>query len=157
MQVQQLDREKREVSDRLRALHKRIDHFERALRKEEKPLLAEDYERQQQEDKKTFESNAAKSLVLAKQKHEEDLQSMTRLSRMTSDSKTHRVELMAKREEEFKGKRAKAQAAMEEEKQARRVMVQAEREAKRKEWEVMEAQRREKEEEERAEQRGLCY
>jgi translation initiation factor 3 subunit A len=40
LQVAQLEKEKKEVAERLRIVAKRVDHIERANRKEERPLLA---------------------------------------------------------------------------------------------------------------------
>jgi hypothetical protein len=46
-----MDREKRELNERMRIVAKRLDHIERAFRKAELPLLADDYARQQADDK----------------------------------------------------------------------------------------------------------
>jgi translation initiation factor 3 subunit A len=43
-QVEQLDREKREMQMKLKLQEKRVDHFERAKRLEEIPLLTKQYE-----------------------------------------------------------------------------------------------------------------
>ncbi|KIO32427.1 hypothetical protein M407DRAFT_4574 [Tulasnella calospora MUT 4182] len=56
LQVEQLDKEKRELQDRLRIISRRLDHSERAFRREEKPLLAEDYAKQQASDRKAYDS-----------------------------------------------------------------------------------------------------
>ncbi|KAI0292946.1 hypothetical protein B0F90DRAFT_1767214 [Multifurca ochricompacta] len=55
LQVEQLEKEKKEREGRLRVTAKRIDHVERAYRQEERPLLAKDYELQQASDRATFE------------------------------------------------------------------------------------------------------
>ena len=55
IQVAQLEKEKKEVNERLRVVAKRIDHLERAYRKDERPLLSIDYERQREEERKAFE------------------------------------------------------------------------------------------------------
>jgi len=44
LQVEQLEKEKRDLNQRLRIVAKRVDHLERACRKEERPLLGQDYE-----------------------------------------------------------------------------------------------------------------
>jgi translation initiation factor 3 subunit A len=120
MQVDRLDKEKRDLSERLRVLHKRIDHLERTYRKEEAPLLAEDYERQQKEDRVTHEKNVKAMLAAAKQKHLDDLHAKKRLARMTSDYQTRKKDLVDRREEEFQRRRAEAERLMEPEKEARR-------------------------------------
>ena len=58
LQVEQLEKEKKERESRLRVIAKRIDHIERAYRQEERPLLAKDYELQQASDRATFENPA---------------------------------------------------------------------------------------------------
>merc|ERR1712170_43642 len=43
-QVEQLEKEKKELQDKLKAQEKKIDYFERAKRVEEIPLLQKDYD-----------------------------------------------------------------------------------------------------------------
>jgi translation initiation factor 3 subunit A len=154
LQVEQLDKEKRDLSERLRVLHKRIDHLERAYRKEEAPLLAEDYERQQKEDRITHGKNVKAMLAAAKQKHSDDLDAKKRLARMTPDYQARRKEIAGKREEEFQSRRAESQRLMETEKQARKQKVFAHRLAEKEERDAEERQRRELEEEQRRREEG---
>ena len=56
LQVEQLEKEKKELNEKMRVLSKRLDHVERAYRKEERPLLAKDYELQQANDRVVFEA-----------------------------------------------------------------------------------------------------
>ncbi|CAG8452482.1 12541_t:CDS:2 [Ambispora gerdemannii] len=56
LQVEQLEKEKKELNERLRATAKRMDHLERAYRKEEIPLLEKDYERQRKADRAYHEA-----------------------------------------------------------------------------------------------------
>ena len=156
LQVEQLDKEKRDLSERLRVLHKRIDHLERAYRKEEAPLLAEDYDRQQKEDRITHEKNVKTTLTAAKQKHLDDLDAKKRLARMTSDYQARRKEIAGKREGNFQSRRAEAQKLMEAEKEARRQEVYAERAAEKENHDAEERQRREEEEAHRRQEEGTC-
>ena len=157
LQVEQLDKEKRDLSERLRVLHKRIDHLERAYRKEEAPLLAEDYERQQKEDRITHEKNVKITIAAAKQKHLDDLDAKKRLARMGSDYQTRRKEIAGKREEEFQRRRAEAQNLLEAEKEARRQKVFAQRAAENEKREAEERRRRELEEEQRRQEEGTHW
>ena len=68
-QVEQLDREKREMQNKLKLQEKRVDHFERAKRLEEVPLLTKQYEEfvvadrefwDEEQEEKVTESLAAK-------------------------------------------------------------------------------------------------
>ena len=43
-QVEQPEKEKKELNEKVLVLAKRLDHIERAYRKEERPLLTKDYE-----------------------------------------------------------------------------------------------------------------
>jgi hypothetical protein len=75
-QVEQLDREKREMQMKLKLQEKRVDHFERAKRLEEIPLLTKQYEEfvvadkefwdQEQEEKVTYRCKARKQNSEAK-------------------------------------------------------------------------------------------
>lgn len=155
--MEQLDKEKRDLSERLRVLHKRIDHLERAYRKDEAPLLAVDYERQQEEDRVTHEKNAEMTLVAAQQKHVEDLHAKKRLARMTGDYHARRKEIAGHREEEFQRKRADAQKAMVAEKAARRQEILAQRAAEEEAYEAEERKAQEEEEERLRQEEGSFH
>ena len=157
LQVEQLDKEKRDLSERLRIVHKRIDHLERAFRKEERPLLEQDYERQQQEDLLTHEKTVAMRLAAAQQKHREDLDAKVRLSRMVADYQARRKEIAGKREEEFERKRAEVRKLMEAEKEARRQKVVAQRAVEQKTREMLEDAQRSYEEELRKREIGKVF
>ncbi|WVR07505.1 eukaryotic translation initiation factor 3 subunit A [Kwoniella sp. DSM 27419] len=153
MQVEQLAKEKREHAEKLRIVGKRVDHLERAYRKEERPLLADDYERQKVQDKETHEraNVLAKEAAIAQQKASIELKN--RLGRMMPDYLVARDKVESKREEEFKVAREKARKKVEEEKAKlkarvleRRKAEKAQREAEQREAE--EAERRAAEEEE---------
>ncbi|CAG8603751.1 7774_t:CDS:2 [Paraglomus occultum] len=101
LQVEQLEKEKRELNERLRATAKRMDHLERAYRKEEIPLLEKDYERQKKADKALHEAARQVQLQTARAKHTSDLKIKERLSRMLSDYHNYRAEIENKRFEEF--------------------------------------------------------
>ena len=89
-QVEQLEAEKKEMRARLTATGKRIDHLERAIRKEELSLFAADYERQKKEDRQYHNEQAAASHKLAEEQHQRDLAVRTRLLRMVDDSRALR-------------------------------------------------------------------
>ncbi|KAF8632712.1 hypothetical protein AX15_001735 [Amanita polypyramis BW_CC] len=140
IQVAQLEKEKRELNERLRVVAKRIDHIERASRKEEHPLLAQDYDRQQKADRDTFEEIQKARKETARQTHREDLATKARLVRIMDDYFVRREVLAAKKSEEFAKKKEAARKKIEEEKEKRRKTVL-------KAWE--EEKRRQEEEEER--------
>ena len=108
LQVEQLAKEKRELNDRLRIVAKRVDHLERALRKEERPLLAEDYERQKVEDRAAHEraNVAAREQAIEQQKATVELKN--RLGRMMPDYLAARNAVASQQEKEFQAAKASA-------------------------------------------------
>ncbi|KZS87690.1 hypothetical protein SISNIDRAFT_419271 [Sistotremastrum niveocremeum HHB9708] len=146
LQVEQLEKEKRETSERLRIISKRIDHLERAYRKEERPLLAEDYAHQQAEDLAVFQASAQARREAARLAHDADLQNKARLGRMMDDYINTRGVMAGKRGEEFARKREAANRKIEEEKSARRKAIAKSKEEERKKREEEEKKRKEEEE-----------
>ncbi|VDB94877.1 unnamed protein product [Peniophora sp. CBMAI 1063] len=154
LQVQQLEKDKKEREERLRVASKRIDHIERAYRKEERPLLAQDYELQQANDRAAFEEAQRVRIEEARTAHERDLDTKKRLRRMLPEFERRRDEILGKRREEYERKRAKAAAKIEEEKAKRRAKILAERaeeDARRAEEERIRREQAEEEERLRAE------
>ncbi|KAF8431709.1 hypothetical protein L210DRAFT_3614485 [Boletus edulis BED1] len=137
LQVEQLEKEKKDLNERLRIAAKRIDHTERAYRKEERPLLTQDYADQQAADPRIENSLMAHNLGLASKK---------RLSRMQDDFGTSGT-LLAARTEEYQRQKASAAKKIEEEKEKQRKAYAAQQEAERKEREEAEAAARKAEEE----------
>ena len=80
-----LEKEKKELNERMRILAKRLDHIERAYRKEERPLLAKDYEQQQANDRAVFEQAQKARIEAHRQAHLHDIETKKRLTRMLSD------------------------------------------------------------------------
>ncbi|RIA95923.1 hypothetical protein C1645_756334 [Glomus cerebriforme] len=148
LQVAQIEKEKRELNERLRATAKRMDHIERAYRKEEIPLLEIDYERQMKADKAYHEAARKLQLEMAATRHIEDLKVKERLKRIFPDYQKYRKEIESKRSEEFEQRRRAAQAKIEEEKDKRRQLYRTKKEEERKRKEAEEEARRKAEEEE---------
>jgi len=151
LQVSQIDREKKELTDKQRIISKRVDHLERALRKAELPLLAEDYERQKADDKAAHEAAATATIVTAEQTHRESVETKKRLARMMEDYNAHRRAIAGQREEELQKKKAEMKVKIDAEKAKRRAMVLKEREDER----LAEEARKQEEEERAAEEARL--
>ena len=156
LQVQQLEKEKKDMQERMRIIAKRLDHTERAFRKEEIPLLAHDYEQQQTEDRVAFEIAQKTRLEASRHGHQADLETKKRLSRLLSDYKGRREYYISRRGDEFKKRREDAERKIEKEKAKRREAVLKAREEERHRLEEEERILREKEEEERRREEGLC-
>ena len=157
MQVGQIEKEKKELSEKLRIISKRIDHIERAYRKEEKPLLAEDYKHQQELDKTTFESVQKSRRESALSAHKEDMETKHRLARVTGDYKSYKEQLVQKKKAEFARKQELATKKIAEEKKKRNDNVLKQREEERKIKEAEEAEKHKKEEEERKKAEGWSF
>ncbi|KAK7018490.1 eukaryotic translation initiation factor 3 subunit A [Favolaschia claudopus] len=142
-QVAQLEKEKKEMTERLRIAGKRLDHVERAYRKEERPLVAQDYERQQATDRDTFSDVQAARKDSAHRAHQDDLETKKRLSRMIPEYEARRAVILAKKGEDFAKKKDAANKKIEEEKNKRKKSVMAKREEERRA--VEEARRKEEE------------
>ncbi|TCD71078.1 eukaryotic translation initiation factor 3 subunit A [Steccherinum ochraceum] len=148
LQVEQLEKEKKELSERMRVATKRLDHTERAYRKDERPLLSQDYEVQQANDKAAHEAAQKARIENYKLSHEQDIETKRRLLRMMDDYKARRDVLVDKRGEEFAKRKATAERKILEEKTKRREFVMKQREEERQRLEEEERIRREQEEEE---------
>ncbi|KAI0698023.1 hypothetical protein BC835DRAFT_1336515 [Cytidiella melzeri] len=160
LQVEQLEKEKKELAERVRVATKRLDHIERAYRKEERPLLVKDYEIQQANDKAAHEIAQKSRIETARLAHQQDLATKKRLLRIMDDWKAYRESVINKRGDEFAERKEASQRKIAEEKAKRRAAVLKEREEERLRREEEERIAREKEEEERraleAEQRRLA-
>ncbi|KAJ2308689.1 eukaryotic translation initiation factor 3 subunit A [Coemansia sp. RSA 2706] len=105
MQVEQIEKEKHDMQSRLKVMGRRMDHTERAYRKNEDALLAEDYERQKLADKENHTSARAALLEQSKEKHAHDVAQKKRFQRMFSDFDGLRRQLDEGRSEELAAER----------------------------------------------------
>ncbi len=148
MKLAQLEKEKQELHERLRVTGKRIDHLERAFRKEEIKLLPQDYEAQRERDLQAYEASKKETLQASEQKHQENVALKHRLSRLVSVYEQFRNDVHERRHEEFE-KRRKAASKDLQNKMDQRRKEYRERKARERQ-EKAERERREREEEERA-------
>ncbi|KAI8076911.1 uncharacterized protein BX664DRAFT_344226 [Halteromyces radiatus] len=149
IKVNRLQTEQKEMSDRLKQIAKRLDHTERAFRKEEIPLLDKDYERQQKQDKAFYEAARKMELATAKETHEHNMQVKSRLARMYDDFSSYRNKLDALHQQATDAKRRAAEEAIEKEKQERIALWRAKREELLEQRRLEEEARRAQEEQER--------
>ncbi|KAL7950453.1 hypothetical protein V8C42DRAFT_120889 [Trichoderma barbatum] len=113
MKLAQLEREKNDVNEKLRITGKRLDHLERAYRKEESKKLADDYAKQTELDRKIYETVKAKTLKESEEKHKESVELKHRLSRLVGVYETFRASLHEKRRDEFEKRRRDAERELE--------------------------------------------
>ncbi|KAJ5758230.1 uncharacterized protein N7511_006924 [Penicillium nucicola] len=146
MKLAQLEKEKNELSDRIRTTAKRIDHLERAFRREELKHISSDYEAQKKLDMEQYEKQNAEALTESKQKHTEAVALKHRLSRLVPVFSSFRKEVSEKRHEEFEKRRKAAEREFEAKKKQRVKEVQERRRRERQEREEEELHRKEEEE-----------
>jgi len=148
MHVEQIEKDKRDLAERMRVIGKWLDHVERAYRKEERPLLAKDYETQQENDRRTFESLQRTRIESSKQQHQLNLETKARLSRMLADFEETKNAISERRGQEYAEKQREASEKLREAKAKRTAAASKAREEERLLKEAEEQERREREEEE---------
>lgn len=157
IKLQQLEREKNSIAEKLRITGKRLDHLERAFRKEEAKKLPEDYAKQRERDLAAYELVKEQTLRDAEQKHKDDLELKHRLSRLMPFYESFRANLHERRRDEFEKRRRDADRELEKQVNARKKehrdrKIREKREREEKERALREAEERaerEKEEERR--------
>ncbi|CRK36658.1 hypothetical protein BN1708_016540, partial [Verticillium longisporum] len=159
MKVAQLEREKNDVSEKLRIVWKRVDHLERAFRKEEVKKLGADYEEQIQRDRAAYEKTKAQTLKDAEIKHKESVELKHRLTRLMPHFESFRENLHSRRGEEFEKRRRDAERELEKQiatrkKEYRDRKLREKREREEKERALREAEERAAKEKEEQEARA---
>ncbi|CED83072.1 probable eukaryotic translation initiation factor eif-3 [Phaffia rhodozyma] len=127
LQVEQLEKEKREMAERLRIIGKRTDHIERAFRKEEIPLVHADYERQQADDLAAHQLLQQQTRDHAKAVHEEAVGLKNRLARILGDYQIVKSDIQKRQAGLFEERRKASGIKIAEEKEKLRARVLAER------------------------------
>lgn len=149
IRLSQLEKEKNDLSNHLKITGKRIDHLERAFRKEEINILPRDYEAQREKDYRAWEKLKEITLTESRRKHKEDVALKHRLSRLLDVYEDFRSDLEERRKDEFEKRRKTAEKEFNNavQKRKREVRERKAREAAEREAELQ----RQREEEERLE------
>ncbi|XP_060068006.1 eukaryotic translation initiation factor 3 subunit A-like isoform X2 [Ylistrum balloti] len=103
-QLEQLEKEKKELQERLKSQEKKIDHFARAKRLEEIPLLVDQYDKESSEARSFWEHMEEERIERMKAERKMALETRVRLSRMVKDKDDFLNRLKDQRKEEFKKK-----------------------------------------------------
>jgi len=142
-----------ELAEKLKVLAKRLDHFERAKREEELPLLQKKFDEQRLRDREFYKEQVAQFLIAHKAAHAEKLLEKQRFAKMYKDHEAFETKILERRNKEFlkwKEERDEKKRELEMEKKRRE---DEELEKKRKaEDEQREEERRREEEEKRKEE-----
>ncbi|EGP91435.1 uncharacterized protein MYCGRDRAFT_107402 [Zymoseptoria tritici IPO323] len=152
LKLQALEREKNEIGEKLRVAGKRIDHMERAYRKEEIKHLPEDYAAQRDRDLKAYEKSKMETLQTAELKHKEEVALKHRLSRLVSPYEKFKREITEQRHADFEKRRKAAERELNAQMDKRRREVRERKIAEKRRLEEEERTRREEEERARIEE-----
>ncbi|KAE8589521.1 hypothetical protein XENTR_v10017599 [Xenopus tropicalis] len=150
-QVEQLEKEKKELQERLKNQEKKIDYFERAKRLEEIPLLKKAYEEQRINDMELWELQEEERISTLLLEREKAVEHKNRMSRMVEDKDSFVSKLKASRQSLYEAKLKQFQERLAEEKAARL----EERKRERKEERRVNYYRDKEEEEERLREEQL--
>ncbi|KAG9238153.1 putative eukaryotic translation initiation factor 3 subunit A [Amylocarpus encephaloides] len=113
MKLAQLEREKNDMNEKMRITAKRIDHLERAFRKEEAKKLPEDYAAQRKLDVEAYEKIKAQTLKDAEAKHKDSLELKHRLTRLVPFYESFKEDVVERRHDEFEKRRRDAEKELE--------------------------------------------
>ncbi|KAJ1918367.1 eukaryotic translation initiation factor 3 subunit A [Mycoemilia scoparia] len=148
MQLAELEKERERAKARLKTISRKIDHTQRAYRKEEIPLLEKDYERQKAEDKVNHEIEQKEKIRIHREIYEQSLHHKARMQRMFEDFKAKKGVIEQQNMERLSKLRAEAKANLEEAKQARiENYHRLKKEQEKREQEELERKRKQEEEE----------
>ncbi|XP_072095736.1 eukaryotic translation initiation factor 3 subunit A isoform X2 [Mobula birostris] len=118
-QVEQLEKEKKELQERLKNQEKKIDFYERAKRLEEIPLLKKSFEEQRIKDMELWELQEEERITNMKVEREKALEHKNRMSRMLDDRELFLAKLMASRRTVYEEKLKNFQEKLNEERHLR--------------------------------------
>ncbi|KAM4636251.1 eukaryotic translation initiation factor 3 subunit A [Discoglossus pictus] len=118
-QVEQLEKEKKELQERLKNQEKKIDHFERAKRLEEIPLIKKAYEEQRINDMELWEQQEEERISTLMLEREKAVEHKNRLSRMMEDQELFVSKLTSARQSVYEEKLKQFEERLEEERKAR--------------------------------------
>merc|ERR1712083_993473 len=103
-QVEELEKEKKELQVRLKAQEKKVDHLERAKRLEEIPLLKLQFEELKEEAKVVWEEQEKDRIEELKTNRESDVINRDRLARMKEDKDKYVTNLLKERKSVYEKK-----------------------------------------------------
>ncbi|XP_045606650.1 eukaryotic translation initiation factor 3 subunit A [Procambarus clarkii] len=103
-QVEELEKERKELQQRLKAQEKKVDYFERAKRLVEIPLLKKMLEDEKEKDKDFWQSQEEERVKKLVEEHQVSLEHSQRLKRMQTDRTDFLNQLKSSRRSEIEKK-----------------------------------------------------
>ncbi|RKP35324.1 hypothetical protein BJ085DRAFT_36559 [Dimargaris cristalligena] len=149
LQVEQIEKNKRDMEANLKAMAKSLDYTHRAYRLEEIPLLEKDYERQKKADLAFYEAAKQAQFASSKAAYEHGMSLKAKMERMLPSYMDFKAKLESRRSEELRQLKQKLDQKIEAEKKFRMEEYHRLKEQERQRRETEEAERLRKEEEDR--------
>lgn len=119
-QIEQLENEKKELKTKMNNMAKKMDHLERAQRKEEIQLLEKEFESSKKADREYHEQMYAQAYNQSKQAHEKAMEMKAKFLEIQTDAEKFREHVLELRRAAHAKKVAETNALMEAEKAQRR-------------------------------------
>ncbi|OTF77156.1 eukaryotic translation initiation factor 3 subunit A-like protein [Euroglyphus maynei] len=117
--VEQLEKERREQLAKQRKLERKVDHFERAKRLEEIPLLKQQYEEWRVQDQELWAKTQELKIIAMKEERELALKERERFARVLKDKADFEKRVLEGRHEEYEEKLRNFDRIVEEERKKR--------------------------------------
>ncbi|OAV92739.1 hypothetical protein PTTG_02526 [Puccinia triticina 1-1 BBBD Race 1] len=127
MGVEQIEKEKKELAAKMKTVNKRLDHTERALRREEIPLLEEDYKLQQTRDEANMKKLQQEFIEGLQTKHANEVTIKHKLKKMMPDFLKFKERVANQRGHDYKKAKEESLIKIEQAKIERRAQVVRER------------------------------
>lgn len=127
LQVDQLNKDQKQLNEKLKVVAKKIDHFERACRRYELQYLEKDAQEQKERDAKAHEEFKTQKVERAKKDHAKAIALRDRLSRVAPDYQTFLEGVNAKNASKVAELKAEAAAQLEQARQERIEQVKQQR------------------------------
>lgn len=127
MVIEQVAKNKKDLTERMTYAFKKLDHLERAYRQMELPLLEKDAEEQKKRDRENYDNFKKKLIETSKADYEKKLALHQRLNKIYSTFNQYKSSVIAEKKEELEKQRALKEAQLEEAKKQRIEQVRKER------------------------------
>ncbi|KAL2315072.1 Eukaryotic translation initiation factor 3 subunit A [Schizosaccharomyces pombe] len=120
MQIEQVEKQNKSMNERLRVIGKRIDHLERAYRREAIPLWEEDAKQQAEHDRKIFYEREKQRKEVQERKHEQAIKDKKAFAQFASYIHAYKQNIDDERDKAYQEAYAKAKNVIDAERERQR-------------------------------------